>query len=50
MKCPTCKAKLYEHAGPKAGRGHCDACGICWAPEDLKPAPRAEKVTSGTDD
>jgi uncharacterized protein YbaR (Trm112 family) len=46
MKCPDCKGKLVEHTeGEKAGRGHCNACGICWAPEDL-----AKKVTRGASD
>ncbi len=50
MKCPDCGGDLVKHTeGEKAGRGHCNACGICWAAEDLKPA-RTKKVTSGADD
>lgn len=41
-KCPNCGGALVEH-GPenpyKTGAWHCDACGICWAP-DLS-GPRA---------
>jgi len=31
MKCPECGGELVMHtAGEKAGRGHCNACGVCW--------------------
>ncbi len=51
MKCPSCKGSLVmHHAGDKAGRGHCNACGICWAAEDIKPRRVEKVVTNGTDD
>lgn len=45
MNCPICEAVIVMHtAGEKAGRGHCNVCGICWEPADLKPK---KKVTRG---
>lgn len=49
-------------AGEKAGRGHCNACGVCWPADALvltvidsdsapQPARRTRrKVSSGADD
>jgi transcription elongation factor Elf1 len=55
VNCPDCKKKLIVHTlGDKAGRGHCNECGVCW-PEfeviDEADAPkRTKKVNSGAND
>ena len=63
MRCPDCSGELVMHtAGEKAGRGHCNACGVCWPADALvltvidsdsapQPARRTrKKVSSGADD